>query len=59
MPEKLRFAEKGLRGMGMGAQVDSFEHSMNAAAEGAAPGGQGHPDGSSAVHELCGMRGLL
>ena len=37
MPEKLRFAEKGLRGMGMGAQVDSFEHSMNAAAEGAAP----------------------
>lgn len=37
MPEKLQFAEKGLRAMGMGTQVDSFEHSMNAAAEQAAP----------------------
>lgn len=37
MPEKLRMVEKGLRGVGMGAQVDGFEHSMNAAAEQAAP----------------------
>ena len=37
MPEKLRGVEKGLRAMGMGAQVDGFEHSMNAAAEEAAP----------------------
>lgn len=37
MPEKLRTVEKGLRAMGMGSQVDSFEHSMNAAAEEAAP----------------------
>ncbi len=37
MPDKLRTVEKGLRGMGMGSQVDGFEHSMNAAAEQAAP----------------------
>ena len=37
MPEKLRTVEKGLRAVGMGAQVDGFEHSMNAAAEQAAP----------------------
>jgi hypothetical protein len=37
MPEKLRTVEKGLRAMGMGAKVDEFEHSMNAAAEAAAP----------------------
>jgi hypothetical protein len=37
MPEKLRTVEKGLRAMGMGAKVDEFEHSMNAAAEQAAP----------------------
>jgi Protein of unknown function (DUF4197) len=37
MPEKLRTVEKGLRAMGAGGQVDSFEHSMNAAAEEAAP----------------------
>ena len=37
MPDKLRGVEKGLRAMGMGSQVDSFEHSMNAAAEKAAP----------------------
>lgn len=37
MPEKLRTVEKGLRAIGMGGQVDSFEHSMNAAAEEAAP----------------------
>ena len=36
-PEKLKFAEKGLRAAGMGPQVDKFEHSMNAAAEQAAP----------------------
>lgn len=37
MPEKLQTVGKGLRAMGMGAQVDGFEHSMNAAAEQAAP----------------------
>lgn len=37
MPEKLRTVEKGLRAMGAGAKVDEFEHSMNAAAEAAAP----------------------
>ncbi len=37
MPDKLRTVEKGLRAMGMGSQVDGFEHSMNAAAEKAAP----------------------
>jgi Protein of unknown function (DUF4197) len=37
MPEKLKTVEKGLRAMGMGGQVDGFEHSMNAAAEQAAP----------------------
>lgn len=37
MPEKLQGIEKGMRAMGMGSQVDSFEHSMNAAAEKAAP----------------------
>lgn len=37
MPEKLKNVEKGLRAVGMGGQVDSFEHSMNAAAEDAAP----------------------
>lgn len=37
MPEKLRTVEKGLRAIGMGAKVDEFEHSMNAAAEEAAP----------------------
>ena len=37
MPEKLRGVEKGLRAMGIGGQVDNFEHSMNAAAEEAAP----------------------
>ena len=36
-PEKLKFAEKGLRAAGMGGEVDKFEHSMNAAAEQAAP----------------------
>ena len=37
MPEKLQTVEKGLRAMGMGSKVDSFEHSMNSAAEQAAP----------------------
>ena len=37
MPPKLRPVEQGLRAIGMGGQVDSFEHSMNAAAEEAAP----------------------
>lgn len=37
MPDKLKTVERGLRAMGMGAQVDGFEHSMNAAAEQAAP----------------------
>jgi len=37
MPEKLRTVEKGLRAIGAGGQVDGFEHSMNAAAEEAAP----------------------
>lgn len=37
MPDKLRSVEKGLRAVGMGSQVDGFEHSMNAAAEQAAP----------------------
>ena len=37
MPEKLRTVEKGLRAIEMGAKVDEFEHSMNAAAEEAAP----------------------
>jgi hypothetical protein len=37
MPQKLQTVEKGLRAVGMGAQVDGFEHSMNAAAEQAAP----------------------
>ena len=40
MPDKLRSVEKGLRAMGMGSQVDAFEHSMNAAAEQAAPAAQ-------------------
>src|SRR5436305_6864781 len=33
MPPKLKPVEQGLRAIGMGGQVDSFEHSMNAAAE--------------------------
>jgi len=37
MPDRLKWAEKGLRAIGMGATVDKFEHSMNAAAEQAAP----------------------
>ena len=37
IPDKLKVAEKGLRGIGMGGEVDKFEHSMNAAAEQAAP----------------------
>ena len=37
MPEKLRTMEKGLRAVGMGAQVDEFVLSMNRAAEKAAP----------------------
>lgn len=37
MPDRLKWAEKGLRTVGMGATVDKFEHSMNAAAEQAAP----------------------
>ncbi len=37
MPDKLQSVEKGMRAMGMGAQVDSFEQSMNTAAEKAAP----------------------
>ena len=37
MPPKLHPVEQGLRAIGMGGQVDSFEHSMNAAAEEAAP----------------------
>ena len=37
MPDNLRTVEKGLRGVGMGTQVDSFELSMNSAAEQAAP----------------------
>lgn len=37
MPDKLRSVEKGLRAIGMGSKVDSFEQSMNAAAEDAAP----------------------
>ena len=37
MPEKLRTVETGLRAMGMGPQVDGFVHSMNSAAEQAAP----------------------
>ncbi len=37
MPEKLQLVAKGLRTVGMGADVDKFEHSMNAAAEQAAP----------------------
>lgn len=37
MPDKLKTVEKGLRAVGMGSQVDGFEHSMNAAAEEAAP----------------------
>lgn len=37
MPDRLKWAEKGLRTIGMGATVDKFEHSMNAAAEQAAP----------------------
>lgn len=40
-PQKLQFAEKGLRAMGMGGEVDKFEHSMNAAAEQAAPAAKG------------------
>ena len=37
MPDRLKWAEKGLRTFGMGATVDKFERSMNAAAEQAAP----------------------
>jgi hypothetical protein len=37
MPEKLQLVTKGLRAAGMGADVDKFEHSMNSAAEQAAP----------------------
>ena len=37
MPDKLRTMERGLRAVGMGSQIDGFEHSMNAAAEQAAP----------------------
>ena len=37
MPDRLKSVEKGLRMIGMGNQVDKFEHSMNAAAEQAAP----------------------
>jgi hypothetical protein len=37
MPPKLHPVEQGLRAIGMGSQVDGFEHSMNAAAEEAAP----------------------
>jgi hypothetical protein len=37
MPDRLKTIEKGLRAIGMGNQVDKFEHSMNAAAEQAAP----------------------
>jgi hypothetical protein len=37
LPEKVRKVEKLLRGAGYGAQVDSFELSMNRAAEKAAP----------------------
>lgn len=37
MPQKLESAEKALRRMGMGAQADEFVHSMNRAAEKAAP----------------------
>lgn len=37
MPDRLKTIEKGLRAIGMGSQVDKFEHSMNAAAEQAAP----------------------
>lgn len=40
-PAKLQFAEKGLRALGMGGEVDKFEHSMNAAAEQAAPVAKG------------------
>ena len=36
-PEKLRLVEKALRASGLGGQVDKFEHSMNSAAEQAAP----------------------
>jgi len=37
MPDRLKTVEKGLRTIGMGSQVDKFEHSMNSAAEQAAP----------------------
>lgn len=37
MPDRLKTIEKGLRAIGLGIQVDRFEHSMNAAAEQAAP----------------------
>lgn len=37
MPEKLQSLEKGLRMVGYGPQVDEFVHSMNRAAEQAAP----------------------
>ena len=37
MPAKLQTVERGLRAAGMGSQVDGFEHSMNQAAEQAAP----------------------
>ena len=37
IPEKLQFVVKGLRSAGMGGEADKFEHSMNAAAEQAAP----------------------
>jgi hypothetical protein len=37
MPEKLQSLEKGLRMVGYGPQIDEFVHSMNRAAEQAAP----------------------
>lgn len=40
MPERLRSLEQGLRGVGLGAQVDEFVLSMNRAAERAAPSAQ-------------------
>jgi len=40
LPEKLRAAEKPMRMMGMGSQLDAFVLSMNRAAEQAAPGAE-------------------
>jgi len=40
-PEKLALAEKGLRKIGMGSQIDDFERSVNRAAEKAAPAAKG------------------